>query len=98
MASDEAAFALSMQIGNNSSATRVRPHIGIWVENLRTRFMCDAASTAAIVERFQDTNKGSLLSQLTKTEQLVLLNFVVHMRAACCDIVMSYIKVKGMVK
>ena len=88
-----------MSIGNIASSQRVRPHIGIWIDNLRGRFQASSMDgVPKVLDRFQSKNQGSIAAMMTKAERKVAMTCTVWMLKDCCDLIIDYIKAHGMTK
>ena len=63
-------FLKSMRISVQSSITRTRPHIFVWVHNFR-QFGTDEQTTSSMLAQFDKDARGGLQAKLSKKERSV---------------------------
>ena len=73
---EQGQFLTSMSISVNTAATRVRPNIASWVQNIKFRLNLSGDGATRCLDMFDAKNKGSLISMLSKKERQAALTLV----------------------
>lgn len=92
MGGDEFAFFKAMSISVNAAATRTRPSVATWASNLRFRFKKDDDGVTQALDGFNASNKGSLVSQLTKKERFAVTTLVSWLPEGAVQFLLGYLR------
>ena len=93
--SDLEAYEANLSVGIFSIATRTRPHAVMQAVCMKRRSKFDKAAAEQFFNQYNSKQRGGILTNLTKSEQPVVITLLQFMPDDVFDLIVTYIKKKG---